>query len=147
MNWVTTPYGSRRSTCKLLPPFFVLSCATGFASGGATAAPDCAICLDTFKNPQTLKCGHTFCTDCAREALKRRNTCPVCKQPQGVVKGTQPPGKMEVYHERHLTLPGYPGNDGLLLKKKKDYKQHCALIRYLLCLLYSKRYGLKSRRS
>ncbi|XP_027046292.1 probable E3 ubiquitin-protein ligase DTX3 [Pocillopora damicornis] len=60
------------------------------------------------ENAKKLKCGHVFCTDCVETALTYDNRCPVCKEPQGVVKGNQPDGQMHVFHGQQ-SLPGYRG--------------------------------------
>ena len=44
----------------------------------------CGVCLDTFCEPRSLPCGHTFCTECLegvlRQSLKRREMeCPSCR--------------------------------------------------------------------
>ncbi|XP_022787724.1 uncharacterized protein LOC111327745 [Stylophora pistillata] len=76
--------------------------------GGGSKDDKCAICLDAVKNAKKLKCGHAFCTQCVETALSYDNRCPVCKEPQGVVKGNQPDGQMHVHHSHH-SLPGYHG--------------------------------------
>ncbi|XP_076856101.1 E3 ubiquitin-protein ligase TRIM65 [Brachyhypopomus gauderio] len=49
----------------------------------------CAICLDRFKYPVTIPCGHTFCKDCISKHWDQRErsepqhaefNCPVCKE-------------------------------------------------------------------
>ena len=41
----------------------------------------CAICLDKFKHPRNLDCGHTFCTTCLH-MIKINNeiVCPMCRK-------------------------------------------------------------------
>ena len=40
----------------------------------------CPICLDIYKHPRNLKCGHPFCTTCLY-MIKLNNsiTCPICR--------------------------------------------------------------------
>ena len=85
------------------------------ASGGASKDDICVICRDALQNPKKLKCGHVFCTNCVETALTYDNRCPVCKEPQGVVKGNQPDGQMHVYHSQK-SLPGYRGNYEIVTK-------------------------------
>ena len=44
---------------------------------------DCDVCLETFKNPRTLRCGHEFCEECLRGVARRHPqghvTCPTCR--------------------------------------------------------------------
>ena len=90
----------------------------------------CPICLDSMVKPQTIKCGHVFCQDCLSQALRILNVCPICKEPQGVVTGNQPPGQM-TWSTLHSSLPGYSGMlyttlkfqqtcSGMIEKKKKN---------------------------
>ena len=83
------------------------------SSGGASKDDKCVICLGGIENAKKLKCGHVFCTDCVETTLTYDNRCPVCKEPQGVVKGNQPDGQMHVFHGQQ-SLPGYRGNDKII---------------------------------
>ena len=71
---------------------------------------DCPICLDTVTNPQALKCKHVFCSGCLKAALAVNNMCPVCKEPQGALRGDQPRGEMTSHCDSFRSLPGYEGN-------------------------------------
>lgn len=70
---------------------------------------DCPICLDTLTNPKTLRCKHVFCSGCLQKALAACNKCPMCQEPQGVLKGNQPPGQM-CFRFEPFSVPGYEGN-------------------------------------
>ncbi|KAG9463210.1 hypothetical protein GDO78_022204 [Eleutherodactylus coqui] len=46
---------------------------------------DCSICLDTYKDPVTLRCGHNFCRSCIVSALDAQEaagvySCPDCRK-------------------------------------------------------------------
>lgn len=42
----------------------------------------CSICLEEFgSNPLVAtRCGHIFCRDCIKLALRRRSLCPYCRK-------------------------------------------------------------------
>ena len=42
---------------------------------------ECSICIDQAKDARVLTCGHYFCFDCIRDALNKKNLCPVCRNP------------------------------------------------------------------
>uniref|UniRef100_A0A8C1TZZ3 E3 ubiquitin-protein ligase n=1 Tax=Cyprinus carpio TaxID=7962 RepID=A0A8C1TZZ3_CYPCA len=79
-------------------------------SKGAHAEEEtCTICMDSFTNKKTLKCGHEFCRECIRLSVESMGPiCPVCKEVFGKMEGNQPDGKMHVTNSR-WDLPGYPG--------------------------------------
>ena len=46
---------------------------------------NCPVCLDTFANPRSLPCGHSFCHTCLNnhinETVKRASfNCPLCRK-------------------------------------------------------------------
>src|SRR3990167_9139301 len=47
-----------------------------------TAGLECSICLDTFDDPRNLPCGHTFCSGCLEESVKKE--CAFCRKPYHV---------------------------------------------------------------
>ena len=61
------------------------------ATGGGLSQTDdesedtlCGICFEGYKNPQALRCGHTFCLKCiltwATGRMANRRRCPTCRQ-------------------------------------------------------------------
>uniref|UniRef100_A0A3B4UP82 RING-type domain-containing protein n=1 Tax=Seriola dumerili TaxID=41447 RepID=A0A3B4UP82_SERDU len=42
----------------------------------------CSICLDTYKNPTSIPCGHNFCLECIKLFwdTKPKPECPLCKE-------------------------------------------------------------------
>ncbi|OCT68943.1 uncharacterized protein LOC100127334 isoform X1 [Xenopus laevis] len=68
----------------------------------------CPICLSRFKKKKTLdKCKHSFCEDCISRALQVKKACPMCGCLYGQLTGNQPDGKMEIFRDPSLHLPGY----------------------------------------
>ncbi|KAK2546815.1 putative E3 ubiquitin-protein ligase DTX3, partial [Acropora cervicornis] len=74
----------------------------------------CPICLNSFSNPRSLKCKHKFCSNCIQRALNVSNKCPVCQEPQGVLKGNQPPGEM-TSRVASYSVPGYEGYSTVII--------------------------------
>ncbi|XP_046558138.1 uncharacterized protein LOC124278257 [Haliotis rubra] len=90
---------------------YLTSCGYGKGSADnqkteASGGEECVICLNAIVNPKTLKCGHTFCTECIDAVFKHKKMCPTCKTVCGVITGNMPPGQMKVF-ESWLSLPGY----------------------------------------
>lgn len=42
---------------------------------------ECVYCCDTFSQPVTTPCGHTFCRNCLERSLDYMKTCALCKHP------------------------------------------------------------------
>ena len=42
---------------------------------------ECALCLRLFYEPISLACGHTYCRECLKAALKAKLSCPICRAP------------------------------------------------------------------
>ncbi|XP_026155155.1 E3 ubiquitin-protein ligase TRIM39-like [Mastacembelus armatus] len=42
----------------------------------------CSICLDIFKNPASIPCGHNFCLECIKRFwdTRQKSECPLCKE-------------------------------------------------------------------
>eukprot|EP00467_Chlorarachnion_reptans_P026382 CAMPEP_0114511182 /NCGR_PEP_ID=MMETSP0109-20121206/14210_1 /TAXON_ID=29199 /ORGANISM="Chlorarachnion reptans, Strain CCCM449" /LENGTH=457 /DNA_ID=CAMNT_0001690591 /DNA_START=684 /DNA_END=2057 /DNA_ORIENTATION=- len=40
----------------------------------------CSICRQDFDTPTVTKCGHQFCFDCMKNWVKKRQSCPTCRQ-------------------------------------------------------------------
>ncbi|KAM5170574.1 uncharacterized protein ACMZJ9_003490 [Mantella aurantiaca] len=67
---------------RLSLPF--LSLLSAMASAFLSAELECSVCLDTYTDPVTLKCGHNFCRDCIDRTLDTQErsgcySCPECR--------------------------------------------------------------------
>lgn len=65
--------------------------------------------MDTIKaaEKKTLRCKHSFCRDCLKQAFAYKPVCPTCGELYGTLTGTQPEGgKMDVARNSS-SLPGY----------------------------------------
>ena len=54
-------------------------------------SPICTLCLDTFTKPKILPCFHTYCEDCLKGLVSRKNqktfSCPSCRKTVAVPSG------------------------------------------------------------
>lgn len=67
---------------------------------------DCAICLDKIQEKKTLKCLHSFCSECIDSVFKFKPACPICNTYHGQHTGNQPEGTMTVTRSWQR-LPGF----------------------------------------
>ena len=79
----------------------------------ASNLQECAICLGVPNHPETLPCGHNFCTECIdtfRDADPANSSCPTCRGPisgaaaAGTRKGgrAQPRPRQTMYEYLHM---------------------------------------------
>jgi len=40
----------------------------------------CTVCFDLYYEPTTLRCGHTFCSECIQKSISRKKECPICRE-------------------------------------------------------------------
>lgn len=76
----------------------------------------CPVCLDSYKDPKTLGCLHSFCCKClesCRRPYRRDITCPICKKvtalsPMGV-QGLQNDFRIQQIRDILINRPNSPG--------------------------------------
>ncbi|XP_028312179.1 E3 ubiquitin-protein ligase DTX3L [Gouania willdenowi] len=78
----------------------------------STEDKTCAICMEDMsalekKKKTTLRCKHSFCSDCLDQAFQYKPVCPTCGALYGVLKGTQPKGGRMSVTKMRESLPGF----------------------------------------
>ncbi|XP_008281377.1 probable E3 ubiquitin-protein ligase DTX3 [Stegastes partitus] len=79
------------------------------------SAEDCVICLDRIREKKTLKCLHSFCSECIESVFRLKPACPICNTYHGVYTGTQPEGQMLVTSSWQ-SLPGFEGCGSIVIQ-------------------------------
>ncbi|KAK2902583.1 E3 ubiquitin-protein ligase DTX3L [Channa argus] len=81
---------------------------------GATHSKDneeesCPICMETIvtTEKETLRCKHSFCKSCLKQAFLYKPVCPTCGELYGTLTGTQPKGGTMKVTKTMSSLPGY----------------------------------------
>ena len=122
---VTADKTHKLSAAKMGPaPPRAANIATAQSGGGAGASgEECAICLDTVQEPQTMPCGHRFCRGCV-DGMRQHGgasvqVCPLCRGPMpDAERMTQEAARMLTQHdawrERHGLEQMPPRVQGLL---------------------------------
>ncbi|CAJ1085278.1 probable E3 ubiquitin-protein ligase DTX3 [Xyrichtys novacula] len=76
---------------------------------------ECAICLDKIQGKKSLKCFHSFCSECIDSLFKFKPACPICNTYFGKYTGNQPEGTMTV-DRSWQRLPGYEHCETLVIQ-------------------------------
>ncbi|XP_070760294.1 E3 ubiquitin-protein ligase DTX3L [Enoplosus armatus] len=69
----------------------------------------CPICMEVIvaTEKKTLRCKHSFCRDCLKQAFDYKPVCPTCGELYGILTGTQPDGGRMNSTKSSSPLPGY----------------------------------------
>mmetsp|Transcript_60422 Transcript_60422/g.148271 ORF Transcript_60422/g.148271 Transcript_60422/m.148271 type:complete len:864 (+) Transcript_60422:188-2779(+) len=82
----------------------------GETPGATTSETCCTICLLNLEDGDRvgdLSCGHVFHVECLKQWSKRKNSCPLCAQPLGIVKTYDRPST--TFANSTLTMQSMPG--------------------------------------
>lgn len=88
---------------------------TGNNTKNVDSTGDCAICLERIQRKKTLKCQHSFCSECIDSVFSLKPACPICNTFHGVYTGTQPQGTMTVT-QSILKLPGFENCGSIVIQ-------------------------------
>mmetsp|Transcript_28391 Transcript_28391/g.50717 ORF Transcript_28391/g.50717 Transcript_28391/m.50717 type:complete len:186 (-) Transcript_28391:386-943(-) len=79
-----TPEAKRRRAGHATTSQKGKAAAAGLAGAAAAPVPvaalKCPVCLDRITNMTSTTCGHVFCQDCIKVAVKAQKKCPTCRK-------------------------------------------------------------------
>uniref|UniRef100_A0A8D2ZDB3 E3 ubiquitin-protein ligase n=2 Tax=Scophthalmus maximus TaxID=52904 RepID=A0A8D2ZDB3_SCOMX len=69
----------------------------------------CPICMESMATAEktTLRCKHSFCSGCLKQAFSYKPVCPTCGALYGTLRGTQPDGGTMKVTRNSSSVPGY----------------------------------------
>ncbi|XP_042311008.1 zinc finger protein RFP-like [Sceloporus undulatus] len=101
----------------------------------------CSICLEYFKDPVSIQCGHNFCLRCIRkcfETAKRRFCCPQCRRQAGK-KDFRPNRELadvaEVAKRYKLQAEEAAGEKAVCERHREPLKLFCEDDQALICVV------------
>ncbi|XP_040897893.1 E3 ubiquitin-protein ligase DTX3L [Toxotes jaculatrix] len=79
------------------------------AHGKKTEDESCPICMEPIGITEkvTLRCKHSFCRGCLKQAFDYKPVCPTCGELYGTLTGTQPRGGRMIVSKSSSSMPGY----------------------------------------
>uniref|UniRef100_A0A8D0HBS8 Uncharacterized protein n=1 Tax=Sphenodon punctatus TaxID=8508 RepID=A0A8D0HBS8_SPHPU len=100
----------------------------------------CSICLDYFKDPVILKCGHNFCRGCIAKCSEESRACPECRQPfQGEEFQLNRYLRSVVEITKKMSFQGTKGLTGETGRECEEHKEalklFCEVDQTLICLV------------
>ncbi|XP_032303870.1 E3 ubiquitin-protein ligase TRIM7 isoform X3 [Coturnix japonica] len=143
------PWGRLPSIHALPPPAPVKSVLTHrreamaavFLPGNLQDEATCSVCLEFFKDPVSIECGHNFCRACIAKSWKDLEMdfpCPQCRevfQQKNLRPNRQLANMAEIISQ--FTLRGAKGaeEDGLCVKHREALKLYCKDDRRSICVV------------
>ncbi|XP_069098415.1 E3 ubiquitin-protein ligase TRIM39-like [Pleurodeles waltl] len=98
----------------------------------------CSICLEYFKDPVSLECGHNFCRSCITQSWEGRDRNSPCPQCRGISPGRnlrpnrQLGNMVDMLKELHLP-PVKPPEENLCEKHEEKLSLFCAEDQRMIC--------------
>ena len=71
----------------------------------------CIICLNSYKKPTKLFCGHTFCNECIVNWSSQSDKCPICRQSFN----------LEVKHKYNTRRNYHLQNKEIIMNKMREF--------------------------
>lgn len=112
-----------------------------FLPGNLQDEATCSVCLEFFKDPVSIECGHNFCRACIIKSWKDLEMdfpCPQCRevfQQKSFRPNRQLANMSEIISQ--FTLRGAKGaeEDGLCVKHREALKLYCKDDRRTICVV------------
>uniref|UniRef100_A0A452HFJ2 RING-type E3 ubiquitin transferase n=1 Tax=Gopherus agassizii TaxID=38772 RepID=A0A452HFJ2_9SAUR len=101
----------------------------------------CPLCLEYFREPVTLECGHNFCRACITQCWEGSDTdfsCPQCRetvQQRNLRLNRQLANVLEIVKELNLHKAKGRGEDGMCMEHQEPLKLFCEEDQTLICVL------------
>lgn len=74
----------------------------------------CIICLNSYRKPTKLFCGHTFCNECIVNWSSQSDKCPICRQSFN----------LEVKHKYNTRRNYHLQNREIIMNKMREFLDH-----------------------
>ncbi|KAM9120384.1 zinc finger protein RFP-like [Pangshura tecta] len=101
----------------------------------------CPICLEYFREPVTLECGHNFCRACITqcwEGSNRVSSCPQCREPvqqRNLRPNRQLANVLEIAKRLSLQAAKGAGDDGVCKRHQEALKLFCEEDQTPICVV------------
>ncbi|XP_078497881.1 E3 ubiquitin-protein ligase TRIM39-like [Lissotriton helveticus] len=108
--------------------------------GSLTEEATCSICLEYFKDPVSIECGHNFCRSCITQSWEGRDgnfPCPQCREissGKNLRPNRQLGNMVEMLKQLYLP-PVKPPEENLCEKHEEKLRLFCAEDQRMICLV------------